>query len=58
MRTGTKVRKSGRSRQELPNEYLVFLQFSSMNYLLANFGVETADNGPPKVCQKLLVAKS
>ena len=42
MRTGTKVRKSGRSRQELSNEYL-----------LAKFGVDTAEKGPLKVCQKL-----
>ena len=34
--------KSCRSRQELSNEYL-----------LANFGVDTAENGPVKVCQKL-----
>ena len=36
--------KSCRSRQELSREYL-----------LANIGVDTAENGPLKVCQKLLV---
>ena len=28
----------------------------SIYYLLAEFGVDTAENGPLKVCQKLLVA--
>ena len=37
-----KVCKSCRSRKELSNEYL-----------LATFGVDTAENGPLKVCQKL-----
>ena len=36
-----KMCKSCRSRQELTNEYLV-----------ANFGVDTAENGPLKACQK------
>ena len=39
---GAKVCKSCRSRQELSNEYL-----------LAKFGVDTAENRPLKVCQKL-----
>ena len=39
---GAKVGQSCRSRQELSNEYL-----------LAKFGVDTAENGPLKVCQKL-----
>ena len=26
---------------------------TSIYYLLANFGVDTAKNGPPKVCQEL-----
>ena len=39
---GTKVCKSCRSCQELANEYL-----------LAKFGVDTAENGLLKVCQKL-----
>ena len=30
----------------------------SNEYLLGKFGVDTAENGPFKVCQKLLVAKS
>ena len=38
---GAKACKSCRSRQELSNEYL-----------LAKFGVDTAENGPLKVCQK------
>ena len=37
-----KVCKSCRSRQEVLNEYL-----------LAKFGVDTAENGPLNVCQKL-----
>ena len=36
------VSRSCRSRQDLSNEYL-----------LAKFGVDTAENGPLKVCQKL-----
>ena len=36
--------KSCRSRQELSNEYV-----------LAKFGVDTAENGPLKVCQKLRI---
>ena len=39
---GAKACKSCRSRQELSNEYL-----------LAKFGFDTAENEPPKVCQKL-----
>ena len=42
MRSGAKVCKSCRFRQELSNEYL-----------LAKFGVDTAENGPLKVFQKL-----
>ena len=42
MRSGAKVCTSCRSRQE-----------HSIEYLLANFGVGTAENGPLKVCQKL-----
>ena len=46
-----KVCKSCRSRQELSNENGVF----SINmYLLAKFGVDTAENGPLKVCQKIV----
>ena len=30
----------------------------SNEYLLEKIGVDTAENGPLKVCQKLLVAKS
>ena len=37
--SGAKARKSCRSRQELSNEYL-----------LAKFGVDTAENEPLKVC--------
>ena len=44
---GANVCKFCRFRQELSNEYL-----------LAKFGVDTAENRPLKVCQKLLVAKS
>ena len=33
---------------------LLFEQIANSNeYLLANFGVDTADNGPLKVCEKL-----
>ena len=39
---GAKACKSCRSRQELSNEYL-----------LAKFGVDTAENKPLKICQKL-----
>ena len=39
---GAKVCKACRFRQELSNEYL-----------LTKFGVDTAENGPLKVCQKL-----
>ena len=39
---GAKMCNSCRSRQELSNEDL-----------LANCGVDTAENGPLKVCQKL-----
>ena len=39
---GAKACESCRSRQELSNEYL-----------LTKFGVDTAENGPLKVCQKL-----
>ena len=42
MRSGAKVYTSCRSRQELSNEYL-----------LAKIGVDTAENGLLKVCQKL-----
>ena len=41
MRSGAKVRKSCRSCQELSNEYL-----------LAKVGVDTAEDGPLKVCQE------
>ena len=41
IRSGEKSRKSVRSRQDLSNEYL-----------LAKMGVDTAENGPLKVCQK------
>ena len=41
MRSGAEVWKSCKPRQELSNEYL-----------LANFGVDTAENEPLKVCQK------
>ena len=44
---GAKVCKSCRYRQELSKEYL-----------LAKVGVDTAENGPLDVCQKLVVAKS
>ena len=46
---GAKACKSCRSRQELSNEYL-----------LAKFGVDTAENGPLKVCQNYVfkLAKS
>ena len=40
MGSGAKVCTSRRSRQVLSNEYL-----------LAKFGVDTAENGPLKVCQ-------
>ena len=49
MRSSAKVCKSCRSRRELSNEYLLF----SIHCLLANFGVDTAENGSLKVCQKL-----
>ena len=39
---GARVCKSCRFRQELSNEYVI-----------ANFGVDTAENGPLKVCQHL-----
>ena len=39
---GANVCKSCRSRQELSNEY---------SYLVAKFGVDTAENGPLKVRQ-------
>ena len=42
MQSGAKESRSCRSRQELSNESL-----------LAKFGVDTAENGPLKVCQKL-----
>ena len=42
MLSGAKACKSCRSRQELSNEYL-----------LAKLGVDTAENEPLKVCQKL-----
>ena len=42
MLSGAKACKSCRSRQELLNEYL-----------LANFGFDTAENEPLKVCQKI-----
>ena len=41
-RNGAKVCKSCRSRQEFSNKYL-----------LAKIGVDTAENGPLNVCQKL-----
>ena len=41
MLSGAKARKTCRSRQELSNEYL-----------LSEFGVDRAENGPLKVCQK------
>ena len=43
MRNGANVGKSCISRQELSNEYL-----------LAKFGVDTAENEPLKICQKCL----
>ena len=47
-RSGEKVRKSCRSRRELSNEYLL---------VLANIGIDTAENGPPKVCQKFKITE-
>ena len=43
---GANVCKSCRSRQELSNEYL-----------LTNFGVDTAENGPLNVRQKIAKSK-
>ena len=43
MLSGAKECKSCRSRRELSNEYL-----------LAKFGVDTAENEPLKICQKCL----
>ena len=41
---GARVYESCISREELSNEY----------YLLAKFGIDTADNRPFKICQTLV----
>ena len=42
--------KSCRSRQELSNEYLLLV-------FICKFGVDTAENGPLKVCQKFKISQ-